>query len=196
MRYRFDFDRFARKAGATWVNFAIVLGATEPLYPLLSVNLWKAAAVGNCFIYTMLFRRRCIGMMVFGTYMLEPVNAGCALLYSAGFATLLYWVLFPFDLLLVAVGAQFVCLVVTGDTIHAKLTGAVTMTREAYVELCKNHAREYLKLGNLRGAVAAMAADLGRWNDLRPPAEITLIGIDAARAGDRRRVEQWVEGFK
>jgi hypothetical protein len=194
-RSRFDVDLLARKAGATWINFAVVLTASSPLFVILGLELWKVCAVLNCFLYTTLFRRRCLGMMVVGSYMLEPAPVFYNVLYTAGFATVLYSVRFPFDLLLLVIGAQLVCIMLTGDTIHANLTGVKTMTREAYVELCKADARGYLERGDLRGAVAAMASDLGKWNDLRPPAELTVAGLELARAGDRRGVEAWVEGF-
>ena len=180
----FDFDRLARKAGATWINFAVVLAATAPLHSLIGTQLWKPFAVANCFGYTLAFRRRCLGMMVMGSYMLHPTTPAVRgdLQRRVFNAAVL-------GLVSVRSPARRDRLATRLPAAHRRYDPRAThgSDHDDAGRLRRALQEPRLKLGDLRGAVAAMACDLGKFRDLQPPAEITLIGLNAANAGSRRR---------
>jgi hypothetical protein len=70
-----------------------------------------------------------------------------------------------------------------------------TVTREQYVERCKERARALLRVGQIREAVASMMADIRKHPDCGVPHEIHVIGICAAAAGDAVVARAYIEGF-
>ena len=70
-----------------------------------------------------------------------------------------------------------------------------TVTREQYVERCKERARSLLRVGQIREAVASMMADMRKHPDCGVPHEIHVIGISAAAAGNAVVARAYIEGF-
>ena len=69
------------------------------------------------------------------------------------------------------------------------------VTREQYVERCKESARALLRVGQIREAVASMMADMRKHPDCRVPHEINVIGISAVAAGNAALARAYIEGF-
>ena len=63
-------------------------------------SLWRPLTVVLCALYSLLFADRTPGMWVAGIYSVKPFCLPYVLLYTAGFATILYYVWVPFDLLM------------------------------------------------------------------------------------------------
>ena len=65
-------------------------------------------------------------MMVAGTYLRQPANLYYIVLYTISFSTLFYWLLWPFDLLLINAACQIPCYVFTRNTFHGFIAGQFT----------------------------------------------------------------------
>lgn len=111
----------ARKATASAVNVGLVMTASTPFYLLLPLPQWKISTVAIFFIYCVVFRVRDVGMMVAGTYG-PRASLGYVACYTAGFSTLLWWLVFPFDVALFnGLAVQLPCLLIAGNTAHGLL---------------------------------------------------------------------------
>ena len=116
-----------QKALASIVNVLIVLIASLPIYLHSELEVWKQCTVILFFLYNLIFRHRCIGMMIAGTFLPQPANLSYVTLYTASFCTLFYHWHIPCDLLLInAIGCQIPCVVLTGNTLHGYLSGQST----------------------------------------------------------------------
>lgn len=124
------------KLGASIIDVAIILVIAVPFIGLFEKNTtWKFFAVGLCFIYTVVFLflndNRCVGMLVVGTQWERQYPIWRFLiwtvLYAASFATLLWWVWFPFDLLLInMLVLQLPFILLTKTTFHGFVAGRMT----------------------------------------------------------------------
>jgi hypothetical protein len=119
----------SQKVAASTVNCVIVFTASVPFYLMFSVDAWRAATVILFFSYNMIFRKRCIGMMLVGTYSEKPASPVYAALYTLSFSTVLWYWIFPLDLAL-AYGftVQAPCVMLTGNTLHGWITNEGTRT--------------------------------------------------------------------
>src|SRR5215471_8207895 len=115
-----------QKVFASTVNCFIVLMLSLPFY-VLWPDRWKVMAVILCFAYHLIFRRRCPGLLIAGTYNERPVSTIYAALYSLGFSTTVFSVLIPLDLMFCYGVAQGLCHRITGNTIPAWLTSSRTL---------------------------------------------------------------------
>jgi hypothetical protein len=70
-----------------------------------------------------------------------------------------------------------------------------TVTREQHVERSKERALALLGVGRIRAAVASMMMDMRKHPNCEVPAEIHVIGIFAAGAGDAPLPRAYIEGF-
>ena len=70
-----------------------------------------------------------------------------------------------------------------------------TLTREQYVERCKERALALLRVGRIREAVASMMMDMRKGPNCGVPHEIHTIGISAAAARDFALARAYIEGF-
>lgn len=119
-----------QKLTASMVNCSIILILSVPFCDWWP-NYWKAISVGLCFVYHMIFRRRCVGLMIARAYNSQPARATYVALYSCGYSTLLYWVLIPCDLLLCYGVAQALSVRLTGNTLPGWLTNSRTLNANA-----------------------------------------------------------------
>jgi len=127
----------SKKATASAVNIGVVGTATAPVYFFLGLEPWRLCSIASFFGYALLLSRRCLGQMIAGTYQNQPTNLAYAVLYTAGFATVIYWIWFPFDLMLAnGLFVQIPCLLVFGNTLHGLATGRQTMTEQEYLFEC------------------------------------------------------------
>jgi len=115
-----------KKVQSSAVNCSIVIVAALPLLPLMTREWWRLAVLALSIIYHTSFRHQCPGNYIAGLKNSRPVSLAYVVLYTAGFATILYSYLIPFDLLAVYVLAQLVCYLLTGNTIPGVLTGEKT----------------------------------------------------------------------
>jgi hypothetical protein len=69
------------------------------------------------------------------------------------------------------------------------------MTREQYVERCKESALALLRGGRIRESVASMMMDMRKGLNCGVPHEVHAIGISAAAAGDAALARAYIEGF-
>jgi len=69
------------------------------------------------------------------------------------------------------------------------------VTREQYVERCKERARALLGVGQIREAVASMMADMRKHPDCGVPHEIHVMGVSAAAGTDAVVARAYIEGF-
>lgn len=116
---------------ASIVNCSLVTLTSLPVYFLADVPTWKASAVLLFFLYNLNFRRRCLGMIIVGTYLERPASVRYVALYSISYASLFYYWQVPGDLLVInGLAFQLPSLALTGNTAHGWLGGQWTV-REA-----------------------------------------------------------------
>lgn len=70
-------------------------------------------------------------------------------------------------------------------------------TRKDHVEWCKSRAREYLRQGDLSGAVSSMLSDMTKHPETDTASLNTLgmVGLMEAASGSKHGVERFIEGF-
>jgi hypothetical protein len=118
------------------INFIVVLILFIPFFFIFSEELArKLVLIGLFFAYNLVClifnNSRCIGMMVMKTrYAREYPKANQLLyitLYSLSFASLLFWVFFPFDLFLFnMIFIQLPIVIMKKTTLHGYLSGNIT----------------------------------------------------------------------
>lgn len=185
-----------QKVGASTVNCSLALLLSLPLYPFVSVELWKISTIMIFFVYNLCFRSRCLGMRLVGTFSERPTSILYAALYSLGFSTFFYSVWIPGDLLTANAVIQIGSVTMTGNTAHALLAGQGTIDRTEYMRRAKSCARLVFDQGDLHGAVDLMISYLNRWSELRPPDYMMDIGWALAAEDDAPGVKLWIEGFQ
>ncbi len=114
---------FCRRVLASVITWGVAIAASLPLMLLLPY-WWREILL--LFIFATQLTGRCVGMYWAGLRWQHGVSSPLlyAALYTAGFATLLFWVVFPFDLLLInLLCLQLPCYLLTGTTAHAWLSG-------------------------------------------------------------------------
>jgi hypothetical protein len=115
------------KIAASSVNCATAIAVALPIAPL--TENWRYMAVAVFFLIQQ--RDRCPGMVLTGQQWGErPGSLAYSLLYTASFATLFWYVLFPLDVALLNGAGQLACLYYTGNTIHGHLTGVRAMNEQ------------------------------------------------------------------
>jgi hypothetical protein len=119
----------SQKLLASTVNCTIILALSAPFY-VLWPSSWKVSSVILCFVYHMIFRRRCPGLIVARAYNRTPVSITYAALYSLGYSTMIYSIMVPCDLLLCYGTAQVLSVKLTGNPLPAWLTGSQTLRDE------------------------------------------------------------------
>jgi hypothetical protein len=118
------------KVGASMINVSLLVFVSLPLYALMpDVNSWRFACVLTFLIYNLAVRKRCLGMRLMGTYIHPPSSIPYVAAYAAGFASIIYYIWLPFDLLLLNSAAQLTSILRTGNTLHGWLTGSETTTK-------------------------------------------------------------------
>jgi hypothetical protein len=81
------------------------------------------------------------------------------------------------------------------DTGLARVFALSAMTREQYVQRCKENALTLLREGRIGEAVASMMMDMRKHPDCGVPHEVNAIGIFAAEAGDMALARAYIDGF-
>jgi hypothetical protein len=76
---------------------------------------------------------------------------------------------------------------------HCRVLDGIDVTREQYVERCKE--RTLINVGRIREAVASMMMDMRKYPNCEVPHEIHAIGIYASAAGNVTVVRAYIEGF-
>ena len=69
------------------------------------------------------------------------------------------------------------------------------MTREEYVQICKDGALALLEDGRIREAVASMMSDMRKRPDCRAPHVINSIGVIAVSDGDVALALAYIDWF-
>jgi len=115
------------------VNLTIVFLISLPFLWIWGLGLsWRLATIVIFFIYSLTFalfsENRCLGMMAAKTYWQKkfslPQKLIYTILYTASFATIFFWIIFPFDLLLANLLLLQLPFVITKQTtLHAFLSG-------------------------------------------------------------------------
>jgi len=99
---------------------------------------WKIIWIGIFFLYNCIFEfvyNRCLGMILFKTYYENQRTTFQKLLYislyTISFSTLLFYIWFPFDLLIFnIIGIQLPFVLTTGNTFHGFLSGKTKTIRK------------------------------------------------------------------
>ena len=126
-----------RKATASAVNITVVSTITSPIYFLSGIDVWRIVCTLAFFLYALLLPHRCLGQMIANTYQSQPTNLAFAALYTLGFMTVIYWIWFPFDLMLAnGLFVQMPSLMLFGNTLHGLATGRQTMTEQEHLFEC------------------------------------------------------------
>lgn len=111
-------------------TFILVL----PFLLIYGISLkWKIYWIAIFFLYNLFFEfayGRCLGMTMFGTqYETKKSSSEKILyitLYTVSFSTLLFYIWFPFDLLIFnLLFLQLPCVLLTGTTVHGFLSGGI-----------------------------------------------------------------------
>lgn len=191
-----DTSRVWQKVGASAINCAAVLILTLPFLLFVSIELWKLLTILVFFLYNLIFRRRCLGMRIVHTFIDPPASPLYIVNYTIGYATFFYYVMVPFDLLALNGVAQTVSVMTTGNTLHARLAGQGTLTREQYLAQCKQRAHKILEVDMKSTAVESLIRDLTPWRDLTPSQLEMDLGRILARDGTSEHVRAWIDGFK
>lgn len=111
------------------VNLLVVI---VPTIPFFFLGNWRVAIVIFFLIYQLIIAftktSKSLGMRLLKIQWAEDYSLKSrltfAILYSASFATIVVWILFPFDLLIFnLLGIQLPMVLVTGYTLHGYLAG-------------------------------------------------------------------------
>lgn len=130
-----------QKSIPSLINVIVVIALASPFYLIdKSYGMFKIILIIFFFGYNLFFlifyKNRDLGMMIARTYWNEeyPVQNKLIyiVLYTASFATLVYWIWFPFDLLLInLIFFQLPCVLLTGTTLHGYIAGnMVTVSKD------------------------------------------------------------------
>ncbi len=121
----------SRKLAASSVNCGLTFLAAVP-FMQIAPQYWRGWAVAVFFGMQLI--DRCPGMLVTRQYwQRRPRMLVYSTLYTASFATLLWYVWFPLDLALADGALQLGCIYWMGDTVHGYLTGARVMSEDERV---------------------------------------------------------------
>lgn len=115
------------------INAVVVLVISLPFFLLWGHGLkWKMAVIAIFFVYNLGFaifnKNRCLGMIIAKTSWQKEFNLIQKLvytvLYTLSFSTIFFWIVFPFDLLLVnLLILQLPLVLLRQTTLHAFLSG-------------------------------------------------------------------------
>lgn len=121
------------KLGASIINVAVVFVFTIPFILLWGFGLyWKLSFIGLFFLYNLIFlifgNNICVGSRILKTRWEKEypfINRLIFIfLYTLSFSSLLFWIIFPFDIFLVnMLLLQLPCVLLTGTTVHGLLSG-------------------------------------------------------------------------
>lgn len=119
------------------INAGVVLLISIPIYLLYGFNWkWKILTLALFFVYETMFLltkdKQDLGMLALGSHWKKPFTNNQYILYNLfytlSFSTLLFHLLFPFDLLLLnLIIIQLPLVTFTGYTLHGYLSGMVTV---------------------------------------------------------------------
>jgi len=125
-----------QKLSVSVINTFFVVLLSIPFYFLWGFTLkYKIVLVIIFLIYNLVFifttRNRCLGMIILGIYWKEeyPLKNQIiyAFLYTLSFSTVVIWIFFPFDLLLVnLLLIQLPFVLKTGTTAHGYFSGKMS----------------------------------------------------------------------
>lgn len=117
------------------INVIMVFIIYAPFDLILSdIFVKKIVIIGIFFLFNMAFvifkKGRCLGMMILHTHYAAEYSTKKQLLYislyTASFATLFFWIYFPFDLFLFnMIMIQLPTIRMTGTTFHGYISGNV-----------------------------------------------------------------------
>lgn len=118
------------------INTFFVVLISSPFYYIYGFNLkYKIILILLFLFYNLLFifvsKNRCLGMILLKVYWKKDYpllnQLVYAFLYTASFSTIVIWIFFPFDLLLInLLFLQLPCVLITGTTLHGYLSGKMT----------------------------------------------------------------------
>ncbi len=122
------------------LNVLLTFILSLPFLILFNSSLaWKLSWIVIFLIYNLVFeffyKNRDPGMVLFNTYYEHKRTASQKLLYiclyTLSFSSLLFYIWFPFDLLLInLIAVQLPCVYLTGNTLHGFLSGNVKTIRK------------------------------------------------------------------
>lgn len=69
------------------------------------------------------------------------------------------------------------------------------MTREEYVQWCKDRAMEYVKRGDLLNGITSMMSDMDKREDTKLGDTLSALGMMVAMKRDPREAERFITGF-
>jgi hypothetical protein len=122
------------------VNVEITFLITFPfaLWFKMSSMGWVVLWIGVFFLYNIFFENRygrCPGMMICGSYYSTQRSTRQKLLYVslyvASFSTLLFYIWFPLDLLLINLSVQLIFLKIKKNTLHGYIGGMRTRLKKS-----------------------------------------------------------------
>jgi hypothetical protein len=130
----FQQTSLADKVIPSLINVFITFTPTLPIFLSSGPDIrWKISWIALFFLYNLsleLTIGRCLGMVFWKTYYERSRSLFEKLVYSffytLSFSTLLFWIVFPFDLLLLNLFIlQLPCIFLTGNTLHGFIGGRV-----------------------------------------------------------------------
>jgi hypothetical protein len=66
--------------------------------------------------------------------------------------------------------------------------------RQKHVAWCKQRATEYVKAGDLSGALSSMMSDMSKREDTKPPDVLFMLGVMEMQNG-AAAVQRFIDGF-
>ena len=141
MKKGFRVTTWFEKLSTSILNVIIILLIFLPFYFIAELNLFQAKILFICLflIYNIIslffLERRDIGMVFMKTYWEKDYpwwKLGIfAVFYTLSFATILFWVYYPFDLLVLNLLVfQLPTILLTGYTLHGLLSGKVRTVKK------------------------------------------------------------------
>ncbi|MFM2414914.1 MAG: hypothetical protein RI911_607 [Candidatus Parcubacteria bacterium] len=125
------------KIAASGINAVFAFGLATPFLMLWGPTLaWKWSVIGLFALYEIfvffVFKDRCFGMHVMGTYYMRRFKKRehvlYNILYTLSFSTCLVHIFFPFDLLLFNIlFVQLPFVLITGTTLHGYISNIETV---------------------------------------------------------------------
>ena len=119
------------KLFASIVNVILTFILSLPFFFLYgNTQKWKVGWIFIFFIYNLVLYRKCPGMVLVKTHYEKqrtlPQVIFYTILYTLSFSTLIFYIWFPFDLLIFnLLVLQLPSILLTGNTLHGLLSGNI-----------------------------------------------------------------------
>ena len=181
------------------INTFFVVLISVPFYYIYGFNLkYRIILILFFLFYNLLFifmsKNRCLGMILLKIYWRKDYpllnQLVYAFLYTTSFSTIVIWIFFPFDLLLVnLLFLQLPCVLITGTTLHGYLSGKMIGYKNKDDRQARSAAAKILEVNYENIRVWSEGLFLPKGEMLLKIKEKYNINIDQLLTGEEKKDE-------